>query len=72
MSNSFNENFVFLSIYVETFQDCYLSRKDNDDTTIFHFFTYSWEIIEVFSDLTKTLTLAFGRTLFKGGLSNFA
>ena len=31
---------------------------------------YSGEIIDVFSDLTKTLTLAFWQTLFKGGLSN--
>ena len=44
-----------------------LSEVLNRYTNIFHFCTSSWEIIDVFSDLTKTLTLAFLRTLFKGG-----
>ena len=42
---------------------------DIEYATIFQFCTYSREIIDVFSDLSKTLTLAFWQALFKGGLS---
>ena len=38
--------------------------------TVFHFCTYSREIIDKAFDLTKALTLAFWWTLFKGSLSN--
>ena len=55
---------------------CWIVKKvrvDKDFTTIFHFCTFSREIIDVFSDLTKSSALAFGgHCLNKRGLSNFA
>ena len=42
-----------------------LRRPDRKYTAIFDFMVYSREIFDVFSDLTKTLTLAFSRTLEK-------
>ena len=44
---------------------------DDEYTTVFRLCTYSEEIIDVFSDLRKTFTLAFWQTLFKGDLSDF-
>ena len=37
-----------------------MKQVGNDYTTIFHFCTYSGEIIDMLSDLTKTLMLFFG------------
>ena len=62
----FIENFVFLFI------GCWVSEVASEYTTVFHFCTHSGEIIDMFSDWTKTLMLAFWGTLFMGGLSNFA
>ena len=49
------------------------SQEINDYTTIFHFSSYSREMIDMFSDLIKkSLMLAFWQVPFKGGLSNLA
>ena len=61
------ENFVFLvKLKLQR-----IIKQIMNIPLFFTFYTYSRERVEVFSNLTKTLTLAFLWTLFMGGLSNF-
>ena len=72
ISNSFNWQFYVLihlsQIFVRLFST---SRR----SWIYHYlllsYTDSREITDVFPDLTKTLSLAFPRTLYEWGFSNF-
>ena len=71
MSNSFNRKFCVHTSFVQTLLDCEVKWIMNIPLFL-TFCTYSREIIDMVSDLTKTLTLAFWQTLLKEGLSNFA
>ena len=59
------QNVIFLSNKVETLWDCYVHQIDREYTNIFYIHTYSRGIIDTFSDLTKTLILAFLQMLLK-------
>ena len=66
-----NWNFCLIIHLLKLCRIIKLSLVDKEYTFIFHFCSYSRVIIDVLSDLTKTLTFASLQTLFNWGLSNF-